>query len=173
MLVNVEEAIAVKNSIAADRKTAEYYLLNYDSELQKYRDAKQEYLEFKENHDDNAGGGKSNMTGAPTERTVLKSIAFDDTYEPYRWLKAVEIVQRGLGERKNIFIKVRREAERNNLYTVGRGRRGWVVYTQMRFEEEMERRFIIPDFSVGEKTIKTWWQELVYQTILTANKINF
>lgn len=121
MLVNVEEAIAVKNSIAADRKRAEYYLLNYDSELQKYRDAKQEYLEFTENHDDNVGGGKSNMTGAPTERTVLKSIAFDDTYEPYRWLKAVEIVQRGLGERKNIFIRVRREAERNNLYTIDRG----------------------------------------------------
>lgn len=173
MLVNVEEAIAVKNSIAADRKTAEYYLLNYDSELQKYRDAKQEYLEFKENHDDNVGGGKSNMTGAPTERIVLKRIAFDDTYEPYRWLKAVEIVQRGLGERKNIFIRVRREAERNNLYAIGRGRKGWVVFVQRRYAEEIERRFIVPEVWIGERTLQNWWQNIINQTVFVANKINF
>lgn len=171
MLVNVEEAIAVKNSIAADRKRAEYYLLNYDSELQKYRDAKQEYLEFTENHDDNVGGGKSNMTGAPTERTVLKSIAFDDTYEPYRWLKAVEIVQRGLGERKNIFIRVRREAERNNLYTIDRGRKGWVTFVQRRYSEEMGKRFILPEVWISEATVKNWWRDIVNNVSSIANKI--
>lgn len=170
MLASVEEAINATNSIAEDKKKAEYYLLNYEVELQKYKDAKQEYMNFKE-YDENVGGGKSNMTGDPTEHTALKSIAFNDTYEPYRWLKAVEIVQRGLGERKNIFMKVRREAERNNLHTTGRGRKGWVVFVQRRYAEEIEKRFIVPEIYTSEITIKRWWKEIIDSTSSVKNKI--
>ena len=171
MLATVEEAMYITNSIVSDKKNAEYYLLNYEEELKKYKDAKEEYLNYKEDHDDNVGGGKSNMTGNPTELMAFKSIEFDKHYEGYRWLKAVEIVQRGLGERKNIFIKVRREAERNNLYTIGRGRKGWVVFVQHRYAEEIEKRFIVKEVYVAEITIKRWWSEIINQTIFIANKI--
>lgn len=172
MLASAEEAININDSIAADRKAAEHYLLHYEKELANYNNAKDEHMNYREERDENIGGGRSGI-GRPTEEKALREMAFERRYEGYRWLKAVEIVQRGLGERKNIFIRVRREAERNNLYAIGRGRKGWVVYVKMRFAEEMGRRFIIPDFSVGEKTVKTWWQDIINQTILTANKINF
>ena len=171
MLASVDEAMDITESIASDKKLAEYYLLNYESELKKYKEAKEEYMTYREESDDNVGGGKGNMTGYPTEQAALRAMQFDSRYEGYKWLKAVEIVQRVLGERKNIFIRVRREAERQNIYTIGRGRKGWVLFVQRRYAEEMEKRFIIPEVWVAEKTIKTWWSEIINQTVFVANKI--
>ena len=171
MLASVDEAMDITESIASDKKLAEYYLLNYESELKKYKEAKEEYMTYKPEQDDNVGGGKGNMTGNPTEQTALKGMQFDSTYEGYKWLKAVEIVQRGLGERKNIFIRVRREAERNNLYTIGRGRKGWVMFVQRRYAEEIERRFIQAEVYVAEKTIRMWWNDIIYHTIFVSGKI--
>lgn len=171
MLASVDEAMDITESIASDKKLAEYYLLNYEVELQRYKEAKEEYMTYKPEQDDNVGGGKGNMTGNPTEQAVLRGMQFDSQYEGYKWLKAVEIVQRGLGERKNIFIRVRREAERQNIYTIGRGRKGWVLFVQRRYAEEMEKRFIIPEVWVAENTIKSWWKDIVNQTVFVANKI--
>lgn len=171
MLATAEEAININEEVRADKEKAEYYLLHYEQETRKYEDALHEYINYSELHDDNVGGGKSNLTSAPTERQALKKIEFGRKYEAYRWLKAVEIVQRGLGERKNIFIRVRREAERNNLYATGRGRKGWVVFVQRRYATEIERRFILPEVWVGEKTIRMWWNDIVTHTIFVANKI--
>lgn len=171
MLASVDEAMDITESIASDKKLAEYYLLNYEAELQRYKEAKEEYMTYRDELDDNVGGGKSNMTGNPTEQAVLKGIRFDSTYEGYKWLKAVEIVQRGLGERKNIFIRVRREAERQNIYTIGRGRKGWVLFVQRRYAEEMEKRFIIPEVYIPERTIRKWWNDIIIQSIFVQNKI--
>lgn len=171
MLQVVEEAMEIKNAIRTDKKNAEHYLLHYVEELKKFEEDKEEYLHYQENHDDNLGGGKGNRIGNPTAVIACKSIEFAKCSDSYRWLKAVEIVQRGLSERKNVFVKVRREAERNNLYTIGRGRKGWVIFVQQRYAEEMEKRFIIPEIWVAEVTIRRWWQKIINQTILVANKI--
>lgn len=171
MLASVDEAMDITESIAADKKLAEYYLLNYETELKKYKETKEEYLTYKPEQDDNVGGGKGNMTGNPTEQIALKGMQFDSHYEGYKWLKAVEIVQRGLGERKNIFIRVRREAERQNIYTIGRGRKGWVLFVQRRYAEEIERRFIQAEVYVAEKTIRMWWNDIIYHTIFVSGKI--
>lgn len=170
MLASAEEAMSINDSIVADRKTAEHYLLHYEKELANYNNAKDEYMNYREERDDNIGGGRSGV-GKPTEEKALREMAFERQYEGYRWLKAVEIVQRGLGERKNIFIRVRREAERNNLYAIGRGRKGWVAFVQRRYSEEIERRFIIPEVWISEATIKNWWKDIVYHTSDVANKI--
>lgn len=172
MLASAEEAMNINDSIAADRKMAEHFLLHYEKELANYNNAKDEYMNYREERDENIGGGRSGI-GKPTEEKALKEMAFDRQYEGYRWLKAVEIVQRGLGERKNIFIRVRREAERNNLYVIGRGRKGWVVYVQRRYAEELGRRFIIPEIWVNEKTIRIWWQDIINQTVFVESKIGF
>ena len=172
MLASVDEAMDITESIASDKKLAEYYLLNYEVELQRYKEAKEEYMTYRDEADDNVGGGKSNMTGNPTEQAVLKGMQFDSTYEGYKWLKAVEIVQRGLGERKNIFIRVRREAERQNIYTIGRGRKGWVLFVQRRYAEEIERRFIQAEVYINKNTLMTWWQDIINQTIFVKSKIN-
>lgn len=168
MLATAEEATYILGGIQGDKKDAEYYLLNYKKELQSYLDAKEEFMHYKAERDENTGGGRSGV-GNPTAQAVMKGIQFDSTYSCYRWLKAVEIVQRGLGERKNIFIKVRRESER--LHHIGKGRKGWVVYAQRRYAEEMEKRFIVPEVWVAEKTLKTWWQDIIDRTVFVVNKI--
>ena len=168
MLATAEEAIDIYDGIKEDKKVAEYYLLNYAKELKTYQDAKEEFMNYKEQRDENTGGGRAGV-GNPTEQIAMKSIEFDSNYPNFRWLKAVEIVQRGLGERKNMFIKVRREAEQ--LHNIGRGRKGWVVYVQRHYSEEIEKRFIIPEVWISERTIKTWWQEIIDRTVFVVNKI--
>ena len=169
MLATIEEAINITDRINQDKKKAEYYLLKYEQEYSTYINKKQEYLTYKEEVDENVGGGKTNITSNPTERVVMKSIEFEGSYEPYKWLKAVEIVQRSLGERKNIFIKVRREADR--VAHIGKGRKGWIVFAQRRYAEEMERRFIQPEVFMSERTLKTWWQDIINQTMVVVNQI--
>ena len=168
MLATAEEAMDIFNGVQEDKKTAEYYLLNFESELKKYHEAKDEFLNYKAERDENTGGGRSGV-GNPTEQAAMKSLQFDSTYPGFRWLKAVEIVQRGLGERKNIFIKVRREADR--LHHIGKGRKGWTVYVQRRYAEEMEKRFIIPEVWIHEKTLRSWWQEIIDRAVFVVNKI--
>lgn len=171
MLASVDEAMDITESIASDKKLAEYYLLNYESELKKYKEAKEEYMTYKPEQDDNVGGGKGNMTGNPTEQVALRAMQFDSRYEGYKWLKAVEIVQRGLGERKNIFIRVRREAERQNIYTIGRGRKGWVLFVQRRYAEEMKKRFIVPEVYINKNTLVTWWKDIISNVNDVKNKL--
>lgn len=170
-MASVDEAMDITESIASDKKLAEYYLLNYEVELQRYREAKEEYMTYKPEQDDNVGGGKGNMTGNPTEQAALRGMQFDSRYEGYKWLKAVEIVQRGLGERKNIFIRVRREAERQNIYTIGRGRKGWVLFVQRRYAEEMEKRFIVPEVYINKNTLVTWWKDIISNVNDVKNKL--
>ena len=130
LLATNEEAIYVTDSITEDKRLAEYYLLNYETELKKYELAKEEFISYQENKDENIGGGRSSITSNPTEKAVLLTEQFNKSYEGYRWLKAVEIVQRGLGERKNIFIKARREAERIACIAQARGVRvGLYLYS--------------------------------------------
>jgi hypothetical protein len=168
MLATAEEAMYICDGIESDKKDAEYYLLNYEKELKSYLDAKEEFMNYKQQRDENIGGGRAGV-GNPTEQIAMKGIQFDSTYPNFRWLKAVEIVQRGLGERKNMFIKVRREAEQ--LHHIGKGRKGWVAYVQYRYGEEIEKRFIIPEVCTSERTIKAWWQEIIDRTVFVVNKI--
>ena len=171
MLATIEEAINITDRINQDKDDAKYYLLKYEQEYSTYINKKQEYLTYKEEVDENVGGGKSNITGNPTERVAMKSIEFDNSYEPYKWLKAVEIVQRSLGERKNIFIKVRREADK--VAHISKGRKGWIVFVQRRYAEEMEKRFIQPVAYMSERTLQSWWYDIINQVIFVQNKINF
>ena len=168
MLATAEEAMYICDGIESDKKDAEYYLLNYEKELKTYSDAKEEFMNYKQQRDENIGGGRAGV-GNPTEQIAMKGIQFDSTYPNFRWLKAVEIVQRGLGERKNMFIKVRREAEQ--LHHIGKGRRGWTVYAQRRYSEEIEKRFIVPEAWIHEKTLRMWWQEIIDRTVFVVNKI--
>ena len=171
LLATNEEAIYVTDSITEDKRLAEYYLLNYETELKNYELAKEEFINYQENKDENIGGGRSSITSNPTVKAVLLTEQFNKSYEGYRWLKAVEIVQRGLGERKNIFIKARRDAEKNSMYSTSKGRKGWVIFVQHRYVDLMEKRFIIPEVFVSEKTIKLWWIDIVSSAVFVANKI--
>lgn len=163
MVADIGEGQQLFSDMKQDRKDAEYYLLHYVQELKAYEAAKKEAEEAHAPKGDNIGG-KSNLPGKPTEVKALASITFDENYPAYLWLKAVEYVQRGLGERKNIFIDVRREAEKAGQ-PKGRGRRGWVVYTQMHYIKAIQERFLCEGVYVSEVTVKRWWQEIISRVI--------
>jgi hypothetical protein len=99
------------------------------------------------------------LPGAPVEDAAIKSVDYDYRQAEYLWLKAVEIALRTFGERKRIFIACRQEAERHNVG--GRGRHGWVVYSQRRYCEEIEKRFINASGWMSDKTIRLWWRQIL------------
>lgn len=143
-----------------DRKQAEQYLLNYEHELAYYERKKLEYLEGQK--EQGIVNGKGNLPGKPTEVQAIKSADYDEQSPVYWWLKAVETAMRTFGERKHIFIAVRREAEREGNYREGQpGRKAWVVYTQRRYAEEIQKRFINAHGWMGERTVRAWWAQIL------------
>ncbi|MCR5176649.1 MAG: hypothetical protein K6C05_07325 [Anaerovibrio sp.] len=145
-----------------DRETAREYLLFYDIRLTEYNRKKADELSSQPRPDNPQGGG-NNGVGNPTESQALRIVRYDESHPEYYWLKAVEILQRSLGERKNIFIKVRREAEVKKVSGVGRP--AWVVYTQMHYMRELEDRFLNGAVSISENYVRNLWRELVNQTV--------
>ncbi len=168
--------MAVIKEIESDRRTAERYLLHYHQLLKEYEEDRRRAVEGEPIVDvgqpsvmkafpeggkvENVGGG-GNLPGSPTESKALKIVAYDEGQEAYTWLKAVEIVQRSLGERKNIFIEIRRGAEVNAMEAKSQGRPGWVTYCQMRYQAAMEERFLEGVRYISEKTIRLWWGQIV------------
>ena len=123
MLEN-DTALQMADEIRQDRKKAEFMLLNYVEELKTYRLKREEYVRG------TVQGGGGNLPGHPTEAEALRGVKFDETYPAYTWLRAVEFVERGLSERKRIFLDARRKASRDKT---GRGRRAWLVQEMWRY----------------------------------------
>ena len=80
LLATNEEAIYVTDSIKEDKRLAEYHLLNYETELKKYELAKEEFINYQENKDENIGGGRSSITSNPTVKAVLLPAQFNKSY---------------------------------------------------------------------------------------------
>ena len=168
MLEN-EVALQMADEIRQDRKQAESMLLNYTEELKTYRLKREEYV-----RGNNVQGGGGNLPGHPTEMEALRGVKFDETYPAYTWLRAVEFVERGLSERKRIFLDARRKASRDKA---GRGRRAWLVRTQMMYCEAMRERFLNTEFFISERVLKDMWRYIVDRTVeaylkLEQNKLN-
>ena len=148
----------------ADRKIAETYILNYAALKKEYEARKAEWLEQgRPAVDTNIGGGKSNLPGHPVEDTAVKSADYDANHSEYLWLKAVGIAFRTFGERKRIFIACRQEAEYEAHQW--RGRKSWVVYTQMSYDKEIEERFINGNGWMSERTVRRWWRQIIDRVV--------
>ncbi len=157
----MQDYSVLANDMQDDRKIAERFILNFEAEQKKYDMAKRDYFESQKRNVEKAGG-KGNMPGNPTQAQAIKSAQYDEDNPSYLWLKAVEIALRTFGERKRIFISVRQEAAQRGCYNVGRpGRRGWVVYTQRRYSEEICKRFLNAHGWLGERTVKAWWSQIL------------
>ena len=155
MLEN-DVALEIADEIRQDRKQAEFMLLNYTEELKSYRLQREEYV------NGGAAGKGGNLPGHPTEAEALRGVKFDETYPAYTWLRAVEFVERGLSERKRIFLDARRKASRDKT---GRGRRAWLVRTQMMYCEAMRERFLNTEFFVSERSLRAMWQYVVDRVV--------
>lgn len=161
--------LQMADEIRQDRKQAEFMLLNYSEELKTYRLKREEYVRR-----NNVQGGGGNLPGHPTEAEALRGVKFDETYPAYTWLRAVDFVERGLSERKRIFLDARRKASRDKT---DRGRRAWLVRTQMMYCDAMRERFLNTEFFTSERVLKDMWRYIVDRTVeaylkLEQNKLN-
>lgn len=155
-MIENDVALQMAGDIRQDRKQAESMLLNYVEELKVYRMKREEYVRGTPAQ----GGG--NLPGHPTEAEALRGVKFDETYPAYTWLRAVEFVERGLSERKRIFLDARRKASRDKT---GRGRKAWLVRTQMMYCEAMRARFLNSEFFVGEAVLKDMWRYIIDRVV--------
>ena len=154
----MQDYSVLANDMQDDRKIAERFILNFEAEQKKHEVAKRDYFES-QRHNGEKVGGKGNMPGNPTQAAAIRSAQYDEENPSYLWLKAVEIALRTFGERKRIFISVRQEAAHHNIG--GRGRHGWVVYTQRRYAEEIEKRFINANGWLGDRRIRDMWRQIL------------
>ena len=149
-------ALQMADEIRQDRKQAETMLLNYAEEMKTYRLKREEYVRG------TVQGGGGNLPGHPTEAEALRGVKFDETYPAYTWLRAVEFVERGLSERKRIFLDARRKASRDKT---GRGRRAWLVRTQMMYGAAMRERFLNTEFFVSERALQEMWRYVIDRVV--------
>lgn len=148
------EVLSYNREAAANRGKAEYYLLHYDKELERFRAERESYLSKDGEVPETAGFD-------PTERVVVRGEEFDRKSEARRWLQAVEVVERGLSGSKRLFLAARREAETRRGTGFRQGRPGWVTVTQQIYARAMEREYLDPCAWLAERTMKSWWYELV------------
>ena len=147
-----------------DRELAEMYLLRYPTIMKDYEHNKRVLSGLASRPiDENVGGGRSNIPGHPAEAAAIQAVMYDSN-DMYRWLRAVEIVERGLGERRRMLIEARRTVERSGGKSY-RGRPVWVTATTMRYQSMIADRFIGGEQQYHERTIKAWWYEIVNRVV--------
>lgn len=164
MLMPDENEQNIWDALKHDRELAEMYLLRYPTMVKDYERNKcvLSGLSIRPT-DENVGGGRSNIPGHPAEAAAIRSVDYDCN-DMYRWLKAVEIVERGLGERRRMLIEARRTVERSGGKSY-RGRPVWVTATTMRYQSMIADRFIGGARQYNERTIREWWYEIVNRVV--------
>lgn len=168
MLVTLQEAQKIEECFVYDRKTAERYIIFFDDIEKDYEEHKDAYVNYKEK-DGNVGGGRSGVSN-PTEQKALKGLRYDEITDTAKWLKAVTICRHTLSERKNIFISCRIQAQKQAVHNGQRGRKAWVAYTQYKYTEKIEERFLTTE-SINDATVRRWWKEIIDNVVYIANKL--
>lgn len=164
MLTNDKTEQNIWDALKHDREIAEMYLLRYPTMVKDYERNKCVLSGLSIRPvDENVGGGRSNIPGNPVEAAAILSADYDDN-DTYRWLKAVEIVERGLGERRRMLIEARRTVERSSGKSY-QGRPAWVITTMMRYQSMIADRFIGGARQYNERTIRKWWYEIVNRVV--------
>lgn len=162
MMENKEQDIV--KDMSEDRKVAEGYILNYAVLKKEYELRKAEWLErIRPPADTNTGGGKGNLPGHPAEDAAIKSVEYDADHSEYLWLKAVGIAFRTFDAKRRIYIACRQRAEHDS--NQWRGRKSWVVYTQMSYDEEIKKHFINLNGWMSERTVRRWWRQIIDRVV--------
>lgn len=158
-MVSKDEWSELQSAIDADRRKASEMLLHYEQKLADYKAQKEDDLSRNKPH----GGGHGSMPGAPTEAEAVASVSYDEKHDEYYWLKAVEIVQKAIDERKSMFLKCRREADRQ--LAKAKGHKPWVTLTQTLFTSAIEKRFFDNGNWISERTVRTYWQSMCSRVV--------
>lgn len=144
-------------AIAADKKTAEQYLLCYDQLLAEYQKQKAKSIESKKH----IYRGK-NVPPNPTADQALRSAEYDMDNGDYMWLHAVEVVERTLDDETGVLLGLRRKAYNNQ----GRnsGKPAWVTAVQMGMLYGVGKLY-------SESSIKRKWRDIITRVVIVKNKM--
>lgn len=145
--------------MSEERAKAKRFLIDYEDELYSYEFKRESYIinrnEFKIK--------QKSLPPSPTEAIAVANAQYDSENPIYWWLEAVRIVMRTCSNRKQIFILVRREAEKEA--PVKKGKKNWIIYTQRRYSEEIQKRYINDMGWLSERTIKAWLRQLIDRVV--------
>ena len=167
-LSNYEEMARAKTALDEKRHEAALYILHYAEYLKAYRENKAEYMAKKKRN----GAASASKPGKPTESEAVASAMYDESHEEYYWLKAVEIVRRGLSERKRLFVDIRVDAEKAKGHVFPSGRKTWVPYVQKKYSEILEKRFSETGKWLSYDVMNKWWQEIVSRVVMIFDCVN-
>ena len=164
MLTNDKTEQNIWDALKHDRELAEMYLLRYPTMVKDYERNKCVLSGLSIRPvDENVGGGRSNIPGHPAEAAAIRSVVYDSN-DMYRWLRAVEVVERGLGEWRRMLIDARRTVDRSGGKSY-QGRPAWITATTMRYQSMLADRFIGGEKQYRERTIRGWWYEIVNRVV--------
>ena len=165
---NYEDMARAKMALDEKRHEAALYILHYAEYLKAYREKKAEHMAKKKD----GGGAHSSEPGKPTETEAIASAIYDESHEEYYWLKSVEIVRRGLSERKRLFVDIRANAEKAKGHIFPSGRKTWVPYVQKKYSEILEKRFSEKGRWLSYNVLNKWWQEIVNRVVMIFDCVN-
>ena len=129
----------IKQILSHDKETAKRWLLNYDG-------CRLQYFEAQKNNSKSPFGISMAEAG--------------------RWLKAVELVQGALSENRLLFLRLRRQANRDKKII------NWVPFVQQAYACIMAEKYGKNEASywMSEGTLYKWWSDIVEKTRLIAYK---
>lgn len=154
--------LKIIRALRKDYKVAEDWVLFYDDHKKEY------YTDSGYLHDGTqqaAGFGRSGTKNSYTEYRIIQLSVLDNNE---KWLLAVEMTELTLSPRKITFLEARRNVAAKKCKT------NWILSTQNKYAEEMAKKYgkSTELFWLSEKTVVSWWKEIVGTVRLIALKKN-
>ena len=136
----VDTGRVIKQELSQDKETARCWLLNYEGRRRQYFEA------------------QKNNSKSPFNMTMA---------EAGRWLKVVELVQETLSEKRLIFLRLRRQANRDREIN------NWIPFVQRTYAAIMAEKHGGREASywMSEGTLYLWWGDMVEMARLIAYKM--
>jgi hypothetical protein len=109
----------------------------------------------------------------PGNPTAIRALRLSSLVKYEQWLEVIELVEDLLDEKKQVFLKFRREAA--YITKCVKGKPAWVIYVQRHYADEMAKRNNQEpeQYWLSEPTMKAWWAQIIELTARVAlKKIN-
>jgi hypothetical protein len=146
-------------------KIAAKWLLEYPERRQSYIDQLSEFSVLGAMKYSSQPGGTD-----PGDPTKNKGVSLATLDEQRLWIMTIEETESTLGEKKLVFMDIRRQAE--NIKYEGdmeRGRPPWMLYVQSHYADWHQRRYGVY-YEPSRKTIFNWWYEIINIAVRIAIK---
>jgi hypothetical protein len=145
----------LKDAIKEQNKVASGWLIYYRQRKKEHEEKKQEIYSRPEKP-----LRSSSKLGNPTEVLAVNIIEHDCFSNTAKWLETVEHVERMIGHKKSLLLRLRQENSFCTAPSHG-GRPGWIARVHVRFGE-------IEGWCPAEQVLRNMWNETINLAIRLA-----